>query len=58
VSLDIYQVAEAFSNHRFAATYTYMAAGIKWNIVGREELLGREALINAPRQRDSSRRLD
>ena len=45
MSLDIYQIAEAFSSHRFAVTYPYMADEIKWNIVGREELMGREAVI-------------
>ncbi len=45
MSLDIHQIAEAFSSHRFAVTYPYMADEIKWNIVGRAELLGREAVI-------------
>ena len=46
MSLDIYQIAEAFSSHRFAVTYPYMADEIKWNIVGREELMGREAVFD------------
>jgi len=46
MSLDIYQIAEAFSSQRFAAAYPYMADEIKWNIVGREELMGQEAFIN------------
>jgi hypothetical protein len=45
MSLDSYQIAEAFCSHRFAVTYPYMADEIKWNIVGREELMGREAVI-------------
>ena len=45
MSLDIYQIAEAFSSYRFAETYPYMADEIKWNIVGREELMGRAAVI-------------
>ena len=45
MSLDIYQIAEAFSSWRFAETYPYMADEIKWNIVGREELMGRAAVI-------------
>jgi len=45
MSLDIYQIAEAFSSYRFAVTYPYMADEIKWNIVGEEELVGREAVI-------------
>jgi len=46
MSLDIYQIAEAFSSYRFAETYPYMADEIKWNIVGREELMGRAAVID------------
>lgn len=45
MSFDIYQIAEAFCNWRFAETYPYMADEIKWNIVGREELVGRDAVI-------------
>ena len=45
MSLNIDQIAEAFCSYRFAATYPYMADEIKWNIVGREELMGREAVI-------------
>ncbi len=46
MSLDGYQIAEAFSSYRFAETFPYMDAQIKWNIVGREELMGREAVID------------
>jgi ketosteroid isomerase-like protein len=46
MSLNIDQIAEAFCSHRFAETYPYMTDEIKWNIVGREELVGREAVIN------------
>lgn len=45
MSLEIHQIAEAFSSHRFVETYPYMADEIKWNIVGREVLAGREAVI-------------
>ena len=45
MSLDIHQIAEAFCSYRFAVTYPYMAGEIKWNIVGCEELIGREAVI-------------
>lgn len=31
MSLDIYQIAEAFCSHKFAVTYPYMAGEIKWN---------------------------
>ena len=46
MSLDIDQIAEAFCSHRFAETYPYMADEIKWNMVGREELIGRETVID------------
>ena len=45
MSLTIDQIAEAFCSHRFAETYPYMADEIKWNMIGREELIGREAVI-------------
>ena len=46
MSLNIDQIAEAFCSHRFVVTYPYMDDKIKWNIVGREELMGREAVID------------
>jgi len=46
MSLAIDQIAEAFCSHRFDVTYPYMADEIKWNIVGRAELIGREAVID------------
>lgn len=46
MSLAIDQIAEAFCSHRFAETYPYMADEIKWNIVGKDELVGREAVID------------
>ena len=46
MSLDSDQIAEAFCSHRFVVTYPYLADEIKWNIVGGEELMGREAVID------------
>jgi hypothetical protein len=46
MSLNIDQIAEAFCSYRFGETYPYMTDEIKWNIVGREELIGREAVID------------
>ena len=46
MSLDIQQIAEAFSRHRFAVTYPYLVDDIKWSIVGNEALVGREAVID------------
>ena len=45
MSLTFEQIAEAFCSHRFAETFPYMADEIKWNMIGREELIGREAVI-------------
>jgi len=45
MSLEIDQIAEAFCSYRFAETYPYMADDIKWTIVGRQELTGRDAVI-------------
>jgi len=46
MSLNIEQIAEAFCSHRFIETYPYMTDEIKWNIVGREEIIGRETVID------------
>ena len=46
MSLNIDQIAEAFCSYRFVVTYPYMAEEIKWYIVGTEELMGREAVID------------
>ena len=46
MSLNIEQIAEAFCSHKFGETFPYMADEIKWNMIGREELIGREAVIN------------
>jgi len=45
MSLTIDQIAEAFCSHRFAETFPYMTDEIKWNMIGREECIGREAVI-------------
>ncbi len=46
MSLGIHQIAEAFCSWRFAETYPYRADEIKWKVVGREELVGRAAIID------------
>ena len=46
MSLNIEQIVEAFRSHRFGETFPYMADEIKWNMMGREELIGREVVIN------------
>lgn len=45
MSLDNEQIAETFIRWRFAETYPYMAEEIRWNAIGREEFIGREAVI-------------
>ena len=45
MSLDINQIAEAFSTHRFAAAYPHLSDNIIWNILGDEVLKSREAVI-------------
>jgi hypothetical protein len=45
MSMDIEQIAAAFCSHKFASTYPYMADPIKWTVIGREELIGRDAVI-------------
>jgi hypothetical protein len=54
MSLDIDQIAEAFCSYRFVVTYPYMADEIKWTIVGREELMGREAVIDRYQENQTS----
>jgi hypothetical protein len=39
MSLNIDKIAETFCSHRFVETYPHMADEIKWNIVGREEII-------------------
>ena len=46
MGLNIDQIAEAFDSWNFVVTYLYMAKDIKWNIVGGEELVGRQAVID------------
>ena len=45
MSLTVEQIAEALCSHRFTEVFPYMADEIKWNMIGREELIGREAVI-------------
>jgi len=45
MSLDIDQIAKSFCNHKFTETFPYIVDKIKWNMIGREKLIGREAVI-------------
>ena len=41
------RVAEAFSGHRFADAYPALADDVRWDLVGEETLVGRQAVIDA-----------
>ena len=45
MSLEVHQIAEAFCRWRFTRSYPYLADEIKWNVVGKKEYVGREAVI-------------
>jgi hypothetical protein len=45
MSLEIEQIAKTFISHKFEATFPYMADEIKWIVIGREENLGKEAVM-------------
>jgi ketosteroid isomerase-like protein len=42
---DVRAVAEAFSGHRFAEAYAFLAPDVTWNIVGGESRQGRDAVM-------------
>lgn len=44
------QIAEAFSGHRFADAYDYLAEDVRWVLVGAGELVGRTAVRDACEQ--------
>ena len=41
------RTAEAFSGHRFAEAYPALADDVRWDLVGEETLVGRQAVIDA-----------
>lgn len=45
MSFDIEQIAKTFISHNFEETFLFMADDIKWNVIGRQELVGRDAVI-------------
>jgi ketosteroid isomerase-like protein len=47
---DMDQIARAFCSWRFPETYPYMADDITWTAIGREDFVGREAVIARCRQ--------
>lgn len=45
MSLTQQEIAEAFSRHDFGAAYGYLAGGVVWNLVGGQQLVGRDSVI-------------
>ena len=41
------RVAEAFSAHRFADAYPALADDVRWELVGEQTLVGRQAVVDA-----------
>lgn len=46
MGLEIDQIAKAFCSYRFSDTYPYMGDQIIWNVVGKEQLAGRAAVLD------------
>jgi hypothetical protein len=45
MNLDIQHIAEAFTTHKFAETFPNLAEDVKWDNIGRDLIVGREAVI-------------
>ena len=45
--MELRQVAEAFSGHRFAAAYPHLADDVRWVLVGGDPIEGRDAVVAA-----------
>ncbi len=41
------RIAEAFSGHRFAEAYGALADDVRWDLVGEDTLVGRQAVVDA-----------
>jgi ketosteroid isomerase-like protein len=41
------RTAEAFSGHRFAEAYPALADDVRWDLVGEDALVGRQAVVDA-----------
>jgi ketosteroid isomerase-like protein len=41
------RTAEAFSAHRFAEAYPALADDVRWDLVGQETLVGKQAVVDA-----------
>jgi ketosteroid isomerase-like protein len=41
------RIAEAFSGHRFAEAYPALADDVRWDLVGEDTLIGRQAVMDA-----------
>ena len=40
-------IAEAFSGHRFTDAYPALADDVRWDLVGQDTLVGRQAVVDA-----------
>ena len=45
MTLTANQIAEAFSTHRFALAYPHLSPDVRWNNVGGDVVVGREAVV-------------
>jgi hypothetical protein len=45
--MNVLQIAEAFSGHRFTETYDHLAANVRWVLPGQAPIEGRDAVVAA-----------
>lgn len=45
--MDVLQIAEAFSGHRFTETYDHLAADVRWVLPGHDPIEGKDAVVAA-----------
>ena len=45
--MDTQQISEAFSGHRFADVYGFLAADVRWVLPGQDTIEGRDAVVAA-----------
>ena len=48
--MTITEIAEAFSRHQFELTYPYLLDSIQWNVVGNQQIEGKQDVINSCQQ--------
>ena len=45
--MNVLQIAEAFSGHRFTETYDHLAANVRWVLPGHPPIEGKDAVVAA-----------